>query len=127
MSSNKYIVEIAFSNRNKCIFDATDVPYMGGKTHGDNFHFRERKVVIEVQRSVAYGPGDVFTKPLNSIYQQISKALLLCYAANLPRLAPQPYQCDKKHCAKGTALGNRAIRQNSADIAWRHRLPCAAG
>ena len=42
--------------------------------------------MIEVQRSVAYGPGDVFTKPLNSIYQQISKALLLCYAANLPAL-----------------------------------------
>lgn len=83
MKRNDYHIKISFDKESLLVEDCKDVPYLNSRGRGDIFKFHPHDITIETNRLPVYQKDDVLTNTSNSIYQQISKALLLCYAVNL--------------------------------------------
>ena len=86
MRTNHYHIKITFSKRNSLVCRIGDVPYKNSGTFGDSFIFQPKEINIVASRSSIYDKDAILNNPSNSIYQQIAKALLYCYAINLSNL-----------------------------------------
>lgn len=86
MRTNNYWIKIKFSKRNSYVRRIDNVPYINSGTFGDSFIFKTKEICIIASRSSIYDGNAILNNTSNSIYQQISKALLYCYAINLSSL-----------------------------------------
>lgn len=86
MRTNRYYIKIKFSKRNSFTRRIDNVPYKNSGIFGDSFIFKSKEINIVASRSAIYKKDEILNNTSNSIYQQIAKALLYCYAINLSNL-----------------------------------------
>lgn len=86
MRTNHYHIKITFTKRSSIVRRIGNVPYKNSGTFGDSFIFQPKEINIVASRSSIYDRNEILNNTSNSIYQQISKALLYCYAVNLSSL-----------------------------------------
>lgn len=100
MRTNNYIIKIKFSQRNSFVGNIDNVPYKNSGTFGDSFIFKNKEICIIASRSSIYNENAILNNTSNSIYQQIFKALLYCYAINLSSIQLRSISITRKTVRK---------------------------
>lgn len=100
MRTNNYWIKIKFSQKNSYVKRIDNVPYKNSGEFGDSFIFKTKEICIIASRSSIYDRNAILNNTSNSIYQQISKALLYCYALNLSSLQLKSISITRKTVRK---------------------------